>query len=207
MQAREMLAIGLVAVPGVALGIVGTTHPQVLDPSTAHMWWTMHVALVPVFPLLGLVLVWLVRGRHDPVAWVARVGAYVYATFYTGLDVLAGIAAGRAVELQPEGSPAALAMLRIGNALGDVGSWAYLAAAVATALVVLRRHGIRALPGGVVLVAASVPFLYAHIYWPVGVFSMLGMAVGAALLQGASGLRLPARPTGATVAGVEGTPR
>jgi hypothetical protein len=192
MDAREGVAVAAVAVPGVALAAVGTTHPMVLDPSTAHMWWTMHVALLPVFPLLGLVLVWLVRGGHDPLAWLARIAAYVYATFYTALDVLAGIAAGRAVELQPEGSPSALALLGIGNELGGVGAWAYLVAAVATAAVVARRHGPRALPGGIVLVAASVPFLWAHIYWPVGVFSMLGMALGAALLQAVSPRRAPA---------------
>lgn len=171
-----------VAVPGLVLAGAGLTHPMVLDPSTAHHWWTLHVVLLPVFPLLGVVVWALLRGEHGVVAWVARVAAYVYAVFYTGLDTLAGIAAGVAVDADPHGA-AAVRLLQVGNQLAVPGIWAYLIAAVLTGVVSVRRDGSVALPGALIIVAAAIPFMVAHIYWPVGVLAMVGTAVGAAALE------------------------
>ena len=36
--------------------------------------------------LLGVALVFLLRGEQGPLPWVARIAAYFYAAFYTGLD-------------------------------------------------------------------------------------------------------------------------
>ena len=77
------------AAPGLALSVLGLFHPAQLTPATAASWWQLHVVLLPVFPLLGAALVLLVRGERGPLAWLARLGAYVYAVFYTGLDTLA----------------------------------------------------------------------------------------------------------------------
>jgi len=66
----------------------------------------------------------------------------------------------------------------IGGDLGTPGAWAFLVASVATSVVLLRRRGRVAVPGAVLLVSASVPFLDSHIYWPNGVVSMLVMAAG-----------------------------
>ncbi len=69
-----------------------------------------------------------------------------------------------------------------GNALSLVGVWAYLAATVLAAAVALLRSGLRALPGATVVVAASWSFLGSHVYWPFGVLTMLGLALGWGLL-------------------------
>jgi hypothetical protein len=108
----------LVALPGLALAGAGIGHPGYLDASTAQMRWPVHVALLPVFPLLGA-----------------------------------------------------------------VGTWSSLLATVVTGGLLIRRRGVRAVPGTVVPAGAVVPFLTPHIFWPVGVATMAATAVGAALLE------------------------
>ena len=78
-------------------------------------------------------------------------------------------------------------LFAVGNYLGDIGAWSFLVAAALTAVVLFLRHGRRALPGGVVVVAAAVPFLGSHIYWPRGVLTMLALAVGLGLLAAVAG--------------------
>lgn len=181
----------LVAAPGLALAGFGLVHPVHLDPSTARAWWQLHVVLIPVFPLIGLAIGVLLRGERGPVATAARVAAYGFATFYTGLDVLAGIGAGLVTDVQQAGSPAVGRLFEIGDRLGDAGVWFLLACAVLTGAVLVRRDGPRALPGAIVLAAACFPFLEGHIFHPTGVVAMLGIAAGCALLAVA---RRPVRP-------------
>ncbi len=73
------------------LGIVGATHPARLTHATAHHWFVMHVVGVLVCPLVGVALMFLLRGRRDLVAVVAILAAYVYATCYTAPDVVSGV--------------------------------------------------------------------------------------------------------------------
>ncbi len=172
----------MVAAPGLVLAGAGLTHPMDLTPATARHWWTLHVWLLPVFPLLAVVVWTLVRGESGLVAWVARCAAYGYATFYTGLDTLAGIAAGVAMESNP-GGPAVTRLLALGNQLAIPGIWCYLIAVAMTGVVAVRRDGSPALPGALIIVAAAIPFMFAHIYWPIGVLAMVGTAIGAAALE------------------------
>jgi hypothetical protein len=114
------------------------------------------------------------------VAWVC---AAVYAIGYTGLDAVAGIAAGTVAG--QHGDPAelrrlVLALYETGGGLGTVGVYAFLAATLAAA-VSLTRYGIRMLPGTVVLLAAGWSFIDSHIFSPRGVLTMLAMAAGFAL--------------------------
>ncbi len=76
------------------LAVAGLFHPHHLTYDTSTRWWTLHVPGLLVFPLVGLALAALVGGRRDPVAWAVRLTAYVYATFYSALDVVSGIGAG-----------------------------------------------------------------------------------------------------------------
>lgn len=80
------------------------------------------------------------------------------------------------------GSQEALDLRALGNDLGMIGSAGFLVAAALVAVVLVRRDGRRALPGGVLLVAAAVPFLHGHIYWPAGGLAMVGVGVGCGLL-------------------------
>ncbi len=154
----------------------------------------MHIALVPVFPLLGLGLWALVRGERGVVGGVTRVAAYLYACFYGALDAVNGVAAGILVGLGE--SPATLRpMLVVGNTLGWVGSTAFLVGAALASLSVLRRCGRSALPGAVLTIGAAVSFLDSHIYWPRGVITMLVLAAGMITLARCLS---SARPAGAS---------
>jgi hypothetical protein len=186
-----MTRVVAVAAPGLVLAVLGLFHPTALAPSTATQWWQLHVLLLPLFPLLAVVLWVLLRGADGPLSWLARTAAYVYAIFYTALDVLAGIAAGYLVDQAQGGSQESLDLRALGNDLGMVGSVAFLVAAALTAAVLVRRDGRRALPGGVLLVVAALPFLHGHIYWPSGGLAMVGIGVGCGLLAAAA--PVPAR--------------
>ena len=186
----------VVALPGLVLAGFGLIHPGHLDVDTARAWWTLHVWLVPVFPLISAAIWVLLRGERGLMAGGARTAAYGFATFYTGLDVLAGIGAGLVTDELHSGSPAVPALFLVGDRLGHAGVFCLLAAAVLTGVVLVKRDGVRALPGTVVLAASCYPFLVAHIFAPLGVVAMLGNAAGCALLAAAAA---PARSLAGSV--------
>jgi hypothetical protein len=175
--------LSLMVGPALLLAALGLTHPKVLNSATASWWTTLHVLVLPVFPLLALSLWLLLDGLSGVAAWVARVAGYVYAAFYTALDVLAGIATGTLVGrgADPDGAEVG-ALFEIGNRLGDIGAWSFLAACLAATIALYQRGGRAVLPGAIVLVAAAFTFTGSHIYWPTGVSTMLGLAAGLALL-------------------------
>lgn len=188
----RLWTIAACAAPGLALSALGLAHPTQLTPQTAAVWWQLHIVLLPIFPLLGAPIVLLLRETAGILPWIARVGVYVYATFYTGLDTLAGIGAGLAVAAEPGGSPVALDLIRVGDGLAVVGVYGFLAAAAVTAVVLLRRARRAAAPGAALLVGGAVVFLHSHIYWPVGGLAVLAIGIGCALLAWARE-RPPAR--------------
>jgi hypothetical protein len=173
----------------VLLALAGLAHPGGLSAATAHRWVWLHIVLLPVFPLLALGFVVLLRERPRTGAaraarTVAWIGAAVYAVAYTGLDAVAGIGAGTVAG--QDGDPAelrrlVLALYQTGNGLGTVGVYAFLAATLAAAVSLGSRHGLRVLPGTVVLLAAGWSFVDSHIFSPRGVLTMLAMAAGFAL--------------------------
>ena len=178
----------VVAGPAVVLAGLGLTHPQELTAASASWWTTLHVILLPIFPLLAVSLWLLLRGVPGPVAWVARIAAYGYATFYTVTDVLAGIGAGELTQFNAargvqERTVEVDRLFGVANDLGGIGIWCFAVACAATALAVVLRVGRRALPGAAVLLVAGVLFTGGwHIYWPAGVVTMLVLAVGLGLL-------------------------
>lgn len=187
MRPATLLPILGIAAPPLLLAALGVTHPQVLTPETAPYWYGLHLVLLILFPLLGVNLWWLLSNFSGWAAWTARALGLVYIAFYGALDVLAGIGTSlfvlRAPEANtPELSGAVRLLFAQGNELSLVGVWAFLAACVLTSAVLISRVGRFALPGALLLCGATVPFLGSHIYWPVGVFTMLLMAAGFALL-------------------------
>ncbi|MEO9325516.1 hypothetical protein ABFT23_18630 [Nocardioides sp. C4-1] len=182
MKATRWMPV-LLSVPGLGLGVAGLFHPHTLTPATAERWYVLHVAGLVFFPLLGLALAALVRGRHDPVAWVVRLGAAGFALFYTSLDVIYGVAAGRVTRDMGEGyqrSADFSAMLATAVDLGEIGSWSLLVAGVALVVDrVLSRSWTTAaalvVPAGAWLVHVD------HIFSPEG-------AVGAAVIGLATGV-------------------
>ncbi|MGW4059339.1 hypothetical protein ACWEGE_13715 [Amycolatopsis sp. NPDC004747] len=184
----------LLAVPGLLLAGFGAVHPAVLDAATAPWWTELHVILLLVFPLPAAAQ-WLLLATAPP--WLrlpGRLAAFGFAAFYGGLDAVAGIAAGTVTDAQHGVTPAVGALFEVGDLLGHLGAGCFLASNVLI-VVAMARAGLRVVPGAAVLLAASVSFLDSHIFWPRGVLTMIGVAIGMSLLGiagGAPGTRDPA---------------
>ncbi len=174
----------LLAAPGVLLGLTGMTHPRGLNPHSAEHWFWMHVAGVVVFPLVGVAVAWLVRGRRDPLAITVLAAAYVYATFYTALDVISGIGNGYVTWQLGEAAvprPASISLaFKIGTIMGDIGAWALLLAAVLISIDTLRRSPVRlaAVLACALLVAGSFLLRPEHIFWPWGALACIAIGLG-----------------------------
>ncbi|GLZ79172.1 hypothetical protein Afil01_39790 [Actinorhabdospora filicis] len=186
-----------VAGPSLVLAGIGLSHPQELTADTARWWTNMHIILIPVFPLLAVAQWLLLRGTPaglpGVLAWGARIAGWIYLGFYGALDTLAGIGTGWLVQngvhsggghhgMAMDRDPVLNRLFEIGNDLGYVGAYAFVAASLLTSAVLVMRAGPKAIAGGVVLVAGSVAFSQWHIYWPRGVASQLAIAIGFALL-------------------------
>jgi hypothetical protein len=201
-RSRTAAVLVAVALPPLALAAAGLAHPVQLTDATAMRWRDLHVALLPVFPLLAIAPV-LVTRRHDRrLGILAIVLGFAYAVCYQALDILAGIAAGA---LKMEGGEGIRTMYALADAIVVVGVWAYVAATLLASALVLRHAGLRALPGAVIAVVAAVSFVDSHIFFPRGVITMAGLAVGWTWLALASRgrARRPGRasaPGGATPA-------
>ena len=192
-MARTRTYAVLLALPGLALAVAGLFHPHGLNYDTSWRWFALHVPGLLVFPLVGVALAARVRRRTDPVAWLVRLSAYVYATFYTALDVVSGIGAGWVThQLGPDEPrpPAVSAMFGIGTPLGEVGSWSLLVCVVVLAVDQLARLRLRGLVGLLLLPGAYLVHI-GHIFAPEGVAGMalIGIGTGALALAGGFGAR------------------
>lgn len=166
------------AAPGLLLAGFGAVHPAQLDAATAGWWATLHVILLPVFPLLAVAQWFLLASAPPWLRWPGRLAAFGFAAFYGGLDSVAGIAAGTVVQAQNGATPVVGAVFAIGDLLGYVGSACFLLASATIVVAAAARAGWRAAPGSVLLLLAGVSFLDSHIFWPRGVFTMVGAAAG-----------------------------
>lgn len=196
---RKLLVrnIALVVVAPLVLAGFGLVHPGGLRPSTAEAWTELHIWLIPVWPLLALGLIVPLWGRPRAGAAgfatvVAWAGAFGYATFYTGLDAVAGIAAGIA-EQHGGAHPRKVVnpIFHTGDALGQAGVWCLGVGVIAAAVALFIRYGVRVLPGTLVLLVCCWSFYDSHIFMPRGVQTMLGFALGFALLVWATARREP----------------
>ncbi len=170
------------ALPGLALAAAGLLHPAHLTYATSRTWWLLHVLGMFVFPLVGVALMALFRGRRDPVAVLVVLASFGYAVAYTALDVISGLAAGYVTwRLGPgQARPDEVRYLfAVGGPIGQWGSRALVLAAVLVALDALGRRRLRALPG-VLLPVGAVLVHQHHIFVPLGVTGMLlvGLATG-----------------------------
>jgi hypothetical protein len=188
--------------PALLLALAGLVHPQYLTVESAVSWQRLHIALLPVFPLLAigfLVPLWHrpgfdLAGIATVVGWV---GAFVYATFYTGLDLVAGVSAGTVAEnTRPSADLGASVqpLFNTGDSLGRVGVYGFAFATVGLSVVLFVRHGLAAVLVATILLAASFSFLSSHIFWPRGVITVLaigcGFSLAAWLSTGRTGSRL-----------------
>jgi hypothetical protein len=170
----------LLALPALALGIAGLFHPMHLTYATSQAWWTLHVPGLFVFPLVGVALMALVGGRRDPVALLVVLASFVYATAYSALDVVNGIAAGYVTHRLGPGVPRpdeVRYLFAVGGPFGTVGSVALLVAVLVVLADSLRRVGLSALPAVVLLPGAYLVHVH-HIFSPEGVVGMWLVALG-----------------------------
>lgn len=187
-RTRTLLAV---LVPPVLIGLVGLTHPAHLTQSASGYWRDLHIVLLPMFPLLA-VGPWLVARSIEPIyGRITLVLGYVFACFYSALDILAGIAAG-ALKYDREGGLGTV--FGYASDLGQIGSIAYIGATAAAAGCVLRVAGPRVLPGALVALVGTYGFMENHVYPPWGVLSMLAIAAGWAWMLTILGRHAPSRP-------------
>ena len=186
----DLRRLVLLALPGIALGVAGSTHPGSLSHATSQHWWQMHLVGMFVFPLVGLALSALVWGRRDPLALVLHAGAFVYAVCYTALDVISGLTAGWVTYRLGPGQPRPDEVdfiFQIGGRVGDVGEWGLLVAAGAASIDVARRTGWPALVGATPLLLGTWWILEDHIFPPYGAVGAALVGVGTAGLGWAQG--------------------
>jgi len=186
-RSRTALLPLLVALPALVIAGLGLLHPVFLTPETAERWRLAHLLLLPVFPLVGASVWFLLRGEGGPAAWAARVFAFAYAVLYGALDSIAGIGAPHQVlraDERGEPGPNLGDVFEIGDRLGELGVYALAAALLLTGGVLwLRSHSPYAVVGAVVGALSCYPFLRNHVFPPRGVLAMVGIAVGLALLE------------------------
>lgn len=180
MSRRTLLVALAIAIPPLVLAAVGITHPTRLNADSAIYWRDLHIGILAVFPLLGFIPWLIVRGRNRTVSWAAGILGFIYASFYTALDVLAGIGAGG---LEHAGmSMAKSTVYTLGDQLGLVGSVALLIGVILAGVFTISTSGVRALPGTVVIAVGALLFLTRHIFFPVGVIGQLCIAAGGVAL-------------------------
>ncbi|WP_328877068.1 hypothetical protein [Streptomyces sp. NBC_00299] len=185
---RTLRVMVLVSAAPLLLAGAGLMHPRHLTATTAGHWAGLHIALLPVFPLLvlGLVVPLWGRPRRDAegaLVVLSWAGCLCFAAYYSGLDAVAGISAGVVVDHGVHGAAGRLFVT--GDELGRSGVYGLAVASLATCAVLWRRCGVRILPGAAILFVACWSFVDSHIFWPRGVLTMLGFAVAFALLSAA----------------------
>lgn len=175
----RVLLVLAVAVPLVIALVIGLTHPVSLNTSSAPWWRNLHIILLPVFPLIGAGP-WLVSRRSArPWRWLAGVGGFLFAVYYTGLDVLAGIAAGT---VQLAGHPETKSSLyAIANVFGPIGAIGLAVAWAAATVGAMRTSVMRAVPGALAVVGALL-VLKSHVYFPVGTLGLALLLAGGVVL-------------------------
>ena len=187
MTRSRLTLVALVAGPALLAALVGLTHPMDLNPDTATYWKNMHIGLIFVFPLMGLAP-WQIARRVDRrLGWLAAIAGYGYATLYTALDILAGVAGGALVEGGQ--SDASGPVFEIARTLARISVYSLVAGAVIAGAAVLwraARHdrgGLATASAGLILAAVGSWLIYdGHIYLPLGTVAMVLTATGFGLL-------------------------
>lgn len=181
-RSTRVRLVALVGAPALFALLLGLTHPLDLDASTADYWRNLHIVMLPVFPLIGAAPWLIARGGSAgrPVRLLAALGGYTFATFYTALDVLAGIGGGTLVAA---GTPDVTGpVFRIADALAAVGVVGLVIGAVAATIAAVQTVGYRAAPGGLLAAVGSALILPGHIWFPVGSLALALFIAGYAVL-------------------------
>lgn len=176
---RRLLAV-LVSAPAVVCALIGLTHPMHLDAATATYWRTMHIVLIPIFPLLGFAPWLIARQSTRWLALLAAIFGYGFATFYTSLDLLAGVAAGAEVVAGVSGGTGPV--FAIARVLGAIGVGCLVLGCITASISAFRVGGVRTLPGTLLAIVGAALVQPGHIYAGLGTAAMLLLAGGFVIL-------------------------
>jgi len=197
---QRWAAIVLVVGAPALLAILEVFHPHPgdllkLDLST---WLAVHYLQIPLFPLVGLAVVVLLRGRTDIAATISRVAMFVFGVSYTAFDTAAGVVTGVLVEAarasdNPDawrpaieavwsnpivgGSPLMAAPLLA--ALGGVA----LSVGAVTAAISLKRAGSSWAPVALLALSSFGLGIFKTHAWPGGPLTFAGIALAGAWLE------------------------
>ena len=165
--------------PPIVVGLAGFAHPDRLTQDSADFWRNLHIVFLPLLPLLALGP-WVIASRVDRrLGLVAAVLGYVYACFYTALDLLAGVGAGA---LKADDADGTRVLFDLATDLGQIGSAAFIIATAVAAGCALSTARMAAIPGSALVFVGAYGDMEHHVYWPGGVLSMFALAAGWALL-------------------------
>lgn len=170
------LLLAAVVIPPLILLGFSVAHPPTLTVEDAGTWKNLHIALMPVFPLLALGP-WLVaRAVNRPISWIVAIGAYTYAVFYTALDIVAGVVGGGIKEAEAGGLGI---VFPIASDFEKIGGIAFVLTSALAAGVALHATGwiAGALPAAAVVGGAYILW-QEHIFPPGGVIASALLAVG-----------------------------
>jgi hypothetical protein len=154
-------------------------------------WWfsTLHTIQTPMVGVVAAGLLLLLAGLSGLWAWVARGAALVWVVYYTVLDSIQGIFLGWIIAKSldaPAETQRFVATLTqdmytdrviggVSSVVSLTGSWAFLVAAVATALALAQRGAPLWPLVALVLAGQLIQMSHAHPYGPVG-FSLVFLA-------------------------------
>src|SRR5687768_8313547 len=102
LRMRRTMTLVTACAPPALIGALGMAHPSRLTAHNAELWQAIHIALLPLFPLLALGPWIVARAVHPALARVVAVFGFIYAICYTALDILSGMAAGALRQEQHE---------------------------------------------------------------------------------------------------------
>jgi len=154
-------------------------------------WWfsTLHAIQTPMVGVVAAGLWLLLAGLSGLWAWVARGATLVWIVYYTVLDSIQGIFLGwiiaKSLEAPAETQRFVATLVQdmytdrviggVSSVVSLTGSWAFLVAAISTALALAQRGAPLWALFGLVLAGQIIQLSHAHPYGPVG-FSLVFLA-------------------------------
>ena len=178
------------------IGAMEVLHPNAigLSPeewvqliaSLGDRFLVLHILLLPLWPVLGLIILWLLP-QQGTASRVSRIALAAYVVLYPAFDSLVGIGTGVLLDYRATLNEAGQAVLDpaiqriffdptgVPELLAIVGSVAWIVAAFAAAISLWRPAGWRV---AVPLVASGILMGWGHV-WPMGPAANVALAVAA----------------------------
>src|SRR5215467_13832365 len=155
-----------------------------LIASLGERFLVLHVLLLPLWPVLGLIVLWMLP-QQGTASRVSRIALAAYVVLYPAFDSLVGIGTGVLLDYRATLNAAGQAVLDpaiqriffdptgLPELLAIVGSVAWIVAAIAAAISLWRPAGWRV---AVPLVASGILMGWGHV-WPMGPLANVALVV------------------------------